>query len=78
MREMRAGLPNLQKRCETIRLWSGFSRSSMVDSYVSRQFPMFRIKNRRTFALFTSIHAAHLTEKYGRCLPIIRSQKREK
>ena len=26
----------------------------MIDSYVSRQFPIFRIKNRRTFALFTT------------------------
>ena len=33
---------------------SGFSRLSMVDSYVSRRFPMFHLKNRRTFTLFTS------------------------
>ena len=32
----------------------GFSSVLLVDSYVSRRFPMFHLKNRRTFALFTS------------------------
>ena len=32
---------------------SGFSSVLLVDSYVSRQFPRFRAKNRRTFAPFT-------------------------
>src|SRR5260221_150396 len=45
-----AFLPHLQKRCETIQLWSGFSSFSLVDSSVSRQLPTFRLKNRRTFA----------------------------
>src|SRR5258708_13862434 len=49
-----AFLPHLQKRCETIQLWSGFSSFSMVDSSVSRQIPTFRLKNRRTFAPFTT------------------------
>src|SRR5207248_1566657 len=49
-----ADLANLQKRCETICLWSGFSRFSMVDSYGSRRFPRFRLKNCRTFTLFTT------------------------
>src|SRR5258708_4447314 len=30
-----ADLPHLQKRCETIQLWSGFSSFSLVDSSVS-------------------------------------------
>jgi hypothetical protein len=33
---------------------SGFSRLSMVDSYHSRRFPLFHLKNRRTFTLFTT------------------------
>src|SRR6266700_4098706 len=33
---------------------SGFSSVLLVDSYVSRQFPRFRLKNRRTFTLFTT------------------------
>ena len=49
-----ADLPNLQKRCADIRLWSGFSKFSMVDSHVSRRIPNIRLKNRRTFAPFTS------------------------
>jgi len=48
-----ADLPNLQKRCANVRLWSGFLRLWMVDSHVSRQNPTFHLKNRRTFAPFT-------------------------
>ena len=50
-----ADLPNLQKRCADIRLWTGFSKFSMVDSHVSRQIPNIRLKNRRTFAPFTTV-----------------------
>ena len=41
-----------------------------------------RHKNRsqweRRCKIYTGVHAAHLTEKFGRCLPTIRSQNREK
>ena len=47
-----ADLLNLQKRRETTPLWSGFSSFSVVDSQHSRQIPTFRLKSRRTFALF--------------------------
>jgi hypothetical protein len=49
-----AFLPNLHKRCADIRLWRGFSKFSMVDSHVSRRIPTIRLKNRRTFAPFTT------------------------
>ena len=32
---------------------SDFTSVLLVDSYIPRQFPMFRAKNRRTFTLFT-------------------------
>jgi len=47
-------LPNFPKQGETIRLWSGFPSFSLLDSYYSRYFPLFRAKNRRTFAPFTT------------------------
>ena len=48
-----AFLPNLQKWCATIRFRGAFTDGGLVDSYPSRQFPLFRAKNRQTFALFT-------------------------
>jgi hypothetical protein len=45
---------NLQKRCEISRFWSGFLRQPKHDSQHSRRIPTFRLKNRRTFAPFTS------------------------
>src|SRR5215472_9509641 len=51
-------LPNFQKQGQTIRLWSGFPSFSLLDSYHSRYFPLFRPKNRRPFAPFTSGFAA--------------------
>jgi len=38
---------------QTIPLWSGFSKFSLVDSHVSRRIPNICLKNRRTFAPFT-------------------------
>jgi hypothetical protein len=49
-----AFLPNLQKWCATSRFRGGFTNSGLVDSYHSRQFPLFGAKKRRTFALFTT------------------------
>src|SRR6266699_2992050 len=45
---------NLQKRCEISRFWSGFLRQPKHDSQHSRRIPTFRLKNRRTFAPFTT------------------------
>jgi hypothetical protein len=46
----------------------GFSSVLRVDSYVSRRFPTFHLKNRRTFALFTSSdrEKSLLTEQVSR------------
>jgi len=46
---------NLQKRCDISRFWSGFLRQPKHDSQHSRRIPTFRLKNRRTFAPFTSL-----------------------
>lgn len=46
---------NLQNGGGRSQIWSGFSRLSMVASYVSRRFPRFHLKNRRTLTLFTSM-----------------------
>ncbi len=46
----------LQRFMLTPQMGSGFSRVFLVNSYVSRQFPTFHLKNRRTFMLFTSHH----------------------
>jgi hypothetical protein len=51
--EHSTGLPNLQKRCTTIRSRNGLPNAFLGDSHVSRQNPTFHLKNRRTFALFT-------------------------
>src|SRR5215469_161064 len=44
---------NVQKMVSKLRFWSSFLRRGVGDSYVSRQFPTFRINNRRSRALFT-------------------------
>ena len=38
---------------------SSFSRRCTVDSYVSRRFPIFYLKNRRIFTLFTNYSPLH-------------------
>ena len=45
---------NLQNGDERNQMRSGFPRVLLVDSYVSRRFPPFHLKKRRTFALFTT------------------------
>ncbi len=48
---------NLQGADERSQLGSDFSRLPLVDSYHSRRISLFHLKNRRTFTLFTIIHA---------------------
>src|SRR2546430_5390077 len=58
---------NLHMSSAVNRSRGGFSRLWMVDSYVSRRFPMFHLKNRRTFTLFTrnTRHSRLATGKLG-------------
>src|SRR5258708_26457681 len=44
---------NAQHLCATAPFSSHFTEVCKVDSHVSRRFPSIRLKNRRTFALFT-------------------------
>ncbi len=44
---------NAQHLRATARFSSHFTEVCEVDSHVSRRFPTIRLKNRRTFALFT-------------------------
>src|SRR5215472_4041216 len=48
---------NVQKMVSKLRFWSSFLRRCVGDSSVSRQFPTFRINNRRSRALFTTCAA---------------------
>ena len=45
---------NVQHLRATARFSSHFTEVCKVDSHVSRRFPTIHLKNRRTFALFTS------------------------
>src|SRR5215469_6087711 len=47
---------NVEKMVSTLRFWSSFLRRCVGDSSVSRQFPPFRITNRRSRALFTTTY----------------------
>ena len=49
--------PNLQNGDGRTRMGSGFSGVFLADSQVSRRFPRFHLKNRRTFTLFTKLMA---------------------
>jgi hypothetical protein len=62
-----ADLPHVHKRCTTIRFSSALLRLWIVDSSLSRRFPPFHLKNRRTFTLFTT---------YKREQPPVRSPRR--
>jgi len=52
----------------TLQVGGRFSSVLLVDSYVSRRFPRFRLKNRRTFRLFTTGHEPLNSKIYVRPL----------
>ncbi len=58
---------NLQTTRAVSRFWSRVVRQPIPDSQHSRQFPLFRAKNRRTFALFTT-RSAPTAAPYARSL----------